>query len=227
MKILLVEDDAKAAKLIARGLLEEGFYIDIVSTVAEALAAPLGIYHLILLDWMLPDGDGLDVCIKLRKSKMMIPILMLTARDTVTDKITGLNSGADDYLPKPFVFEELLARMHSLLRRNAYTKVEMITIAGISIQTYTKTVIRHGHRVILTAKEFDLLEMLMRNAGSVISRKEIAQRLWQQDMIGIDNLIDVNIKNLRQKIDLPSQSKLIHTVRGAGFIFEERREIET
>ncbi len=227
MKILLVEDDAKGAKLIARGLLEEGFEIDIVSTVAEALAAPLGIYHLILLDWMLPDGDGLDLCLKLRRSKMVIPILMLTARDAVTDKITGLNSGADDYLPKPFVFEELLARIHSLLRRNAYSKVEMITIAGVSIQTHTKTAIRQGHRLLLTAKEFDLLEMLMRNAGSMISRKEIAQQLWRQDLIGIDNLIDVNIKNLRQKIDLTSQPKLIHTVRGAGFIFEERVDIET
>ncbi len=226
MKILIVEDDLKAARLIAKGLLEEGFAVDIADNVSGALDTNLNAYHLIILDWMLPDQDGLSFCVKLRKNKIDLPILMLTARDAINDKVKGLNSGADDYLAKPFVFEELLARVNSLLRRNARSRDDLFSSDGVTINIRHKTVMRHGYQIILTAKEFDLLQLLMQHASEVISRKTIAQNIWQEDWIAIDNLIDVNVKNLRQKLEIPEYPKLIHTVRGAGFVFGERDSIE-
>lgn len=226
MNILIVEDDFKAAKLIARGLNEEGFKVEIAGSVSHALDALMNHYDLMILDWMLPDEDGLNLCVKLRKNKMDLPILMLTAKNAIHDKVRGLNSGADDYLAKPFVFEELLARVNSLLRRQSRPPVERLAEHGIIVNLRHKTVMRQGHAIILSPKEFDLLELLMLHSARVVSRKTIAQQLWQQDWIAIDNLIDVNIKNLRQKLDLPGYPKLIHTIRGGGFIFEERKNIE-
>ncbi len=226
MRILIVEDDFKAAKLIARGLMEEGFKVEIAGSVSQALDALMHPFDLMILDWMLPDEDGLSLCIKLRKNKMELPILMLTAKNAINDKVSGLNSGADDYLAKPFAFDELLARVNSLLRRQRRSPSTLLSEQGVILNLRYKTVMRRGHAITLSPKEFDLLELLMLHSAQVISRKTIAQRLWQQDWIAIDNLIDVNIKNLRQKLELPGQPKLIHTLRGEGFIFEERASIE-
>lgn len=226
MKILIVEDDVKAAKLITKGLTEEGYTVEIASSVSQALDALMHPFDLIILDWMLPDEDGLSLCIKLRKNKMELPILMLTAKNAINDKVRGLNSGADDYLAKPFAFDELLARVNSLLRRRHRVSSELLSEHGVILNLRHKTVMRHGHTIILSPKEFVLLELLMLHSAQVISRKTIAQRLWQQDWIAIDNLIDVNIKNLRQKLDIEGYPKLIHTIRGTGFIFEERSSSE-
>jgi len=218
MRILLVEDDAKAARLLARGLAEEGFVVDIAATAEEGdERAFVTDYDLIVLDWMLPGKDGLQLCADLRRRGTETPILMLTARDALADRIKGLNTGADDYLTKPFAFEELLARSRALLRRSELTRPPVLRVADLSLDPHTHAVLRAETALDLTPKEYAILLILMRHAGEVVSRSRLAEQVWKADLIAIDNLIDVHISKLRRKVDAPGQPALIQTVRGRGF----------
>jgi DNA-binding response OmpR family regulator len=218
MRILLVEDDEKAARLLARGFREEGFVVDIVSSAEEGdEQAFVTDYELIILDWMLPGRDGLSLCRDLRQRGAQAPILMLTARDALADRVTGLNAGADDYLTKPFAFEELLARARALLRRSELTRPALLTIDDLTVDPLTHKVTRGTRSLELTRKEFSILELLMRRPGEVVSRTRLAEQVWQADVQSIDNLIDVHVSNLRRKIDAPGATPLLHTVRGRGF----------
>ncbi|KQQ36271.1 PhoB family transcriptional regulator [Duganella sp. Leaf126] len=215
MHILLVEDDHKAARLLARGLEEEGFRVRVAHDAQEA-AAPAG-FDLAILDWMMPGKDGVTLCAEWRQAGHDLPVLMLTARDAVADRITGLNTGADDYLTKPFVFDELLARVRALLRRFDRAQPAVLRVADLTLDARTRTAIRAGTDFALTTKEYALLELLMRHAGTVVTRLQLAEQVWHADLIAIDNLIDVHIKNLRRKVDTPGAAPLIETVRGRGF----------
>lgn len=218
MRILLVEDDEKAARLLARGFREEGFVVDIASSAEKGdEQAFVTDYELIILDWMLPGRDGLSLCRDLRQRGAQAPILMLTARDALGDRVTGLNAGADDYLTKPFAFEELLARARALLRRSEITRPALLTIDDLTLDPITHRVMRGTRLLELTRKEFSILEMLMRRPGEVVSRTRLAEQVWQADVQSIDNLIDVHVSNLRRKIDSPGAAPLLHTVRGRGF----------
>lgn len=218
MRILLVEDDRKAARLLARGLHEEGFVVDVAHSAERAdELAWLVDYDLILLDWMLPGNNGIAFCGELRKRGVPTPILMLTAKDAVSDRVVGLNNGADDYLTKPFAFEELLARSHALLRRSEMARPVILTVADLTLDPKTHRVTRGGLLLNLTAKEYAILETLMRRHGEVVSRSRLAVQIWSTDLIGLDNLIDVHVSNLRKKVDRLGVQPLIHTVRGRGF----------
>jgi len=218
MRILLVEDDEKAARLLARGFREEGFVVDIVSSAEEGdEQAFVTDYELIILDWMLPGRDGLSLCRDLRQRGAQAPILMLTARDALADRVTGLNAGADDYLTKPFAFEELLARARALLRRSELTRPALLTIDDLTVDPLTHKVTRGTRSLELKRKEFSILELLMRRPGEVVSRTRLAEQVWQADVQSIDNLIDVHVSNLRRKIDASGATPLLHTVRGRGF----------
>jgi DNA-binding response OmpR family regulator len=218
MRILLIEDDRKAARLLARGLQEEGFVVDVVHTAEEGDEEAFVIeYDLIVLDWMLPGKDGLTLCRDLRQRGCKTPVLMLTARDALRDRVTGLNSGADDYLTKPFAFDELLARVRALLRRSEITRPVVLSVADLSLDPQSQRVVRGSAVLELTHKEFAILQILLRQAGEVVSRSRLAEQVWKDDLISIDNLIDVHISNLRRKVDAPPAAPLIHTVRGRGF----------
>jgi len=217
MHILLVEDDYKAARLLARGLEEEGFGVTLALTAEQANVLVAGQPDAVILDWMLPDQDGIALCAAWRQRGMTLPILMLTARDAVADRIAGLNTGADDYLTKPFVFEELLARVRALLRRSERAHSQLLQVADLTLDPHTRAVHRAGTALVLTPKEFAILELLMRHCGNIVSRQQLAQQVWHADLIAIDNLIDVHFKNLRRKIDADRPISLIRTVRGQGF----------
>ncbi len=218
MRILLVEDDAKAARLLARGFAEEGFVVDIAGSAEEGdERAFVTDYDLIVLDWMLPGKNGLQLCADLRRRGTETPILMLTARDALADRVAGLNTGADDYLTKPFAFEELLARSRALLRRSELTRPPVLQAADLSLDPHTHAVLRAESPLDLTPKEYAILEILLRHAGEVVSRSRLAEQVWKADLIAIDNLIDVHISKLRRKVDGPGQAALIQTVRGRGF----------
>jgi len=218
MRILLIEDDHKAARLLARGLQEEGFVVDVVHTAEEGdEEAFVTAYDLIVLDWMLPGKDGLTLCRDLRQRGCKTPVLMLTARDALGDRVAGLNTGADDYLTKPFAFDELLARVRALLRRSEIMRPVVLALADLSLDPQSQRVTRGGTVLDLTHKEFAILQILMRHAGEVVSRSRLAEQVWKDDLIAIDNLIDVHIGNLRRKVDAPPAAPLIQTVRGRGF----------
>jgi len=221
MRILLVEDDRKAARLLARGFQEEGFVIDVAHSAEDGdrQASSLD-YDLLIVDWMLPGKDGLALCRDLRHRGVQTPILMLTARDALSDRIAGLNTGADDYLTKPFAFEELLARVRALLRRSELTRPSLLTVADLVLDPLGQRVTRGGSALDLTRKEYAILEILMRQAGEVVSRSRLAELVWKDDLIAIDNLIDTHISNLRRKVDAPGLVPLIRTVRGRGFRLE-------
>ncbi len=174
-------------------------------------------YDLILLDWMLPGKEGIAFCGELRRRGVTTPILMLTAKDAVGDRVAGLNTGADDYLTKPFAFEELLARIHALLRRSEMARPVILTVGDLTLDPHSHRVTRGGVPLSLTAKEYAILETLMRRPGEVVSRSRLAEQIWSSDQIGLDNLIDAHISNLRKKVDTPGAQPLIHTVRGRGF----------
>jgi DNA-binding response OmpR family regulator len=221
MRILLVDDDRKAAALLSRGLDEEGFVIDLAFTAEEGDQWATAAEHdLIVLDWMLPDRDGTALCRDLRARGVQTPILMLTARDSLADRVEGLNIGADDYLVKPFAFEELLARIRALLRRSELTRPPVLSVADLRLDPVGQQVTRDGAGLDLTRKEFAILEILMRNAGEVVGRSRLAEQVWKAELIAIDNLIDVHISNLRRKVDAPGLAPLIQTVRGRGFRLE-------
>jgi DNA-binding response OmpR family regulator len=218
MRILLIEDDRKAARLLARGLQEEGFVVDVVHTAEEGdEEAFVTAYDLIVLDWMLPGKDGLTLCRDLRQRGCKTPVLMLTARDALSDRVAGLNTGADDYLTKPFAFDELLARVRALLRRSEIMRPVVLSLADLSLDPQSQRVLRGGMVLDLTHKEFAILQILLRHAGEVVSRSRLAEQVWKDDLIAIDNLIDVHISNLRRKVDAPPAAPLIQTVRGRGF----------
>ena len=221
MRILLIEDDRKAAALLSRGLREEGFVIDVAYSAEEGdQQTALAEHDLIVLDWMLPGKDGAALCRELRSRGVHTPILMLTARDALGDRVAGLNMGADDYLTKPFAFEELLARVRALLRRSEFTRPPVLCVADLRLDPAGQQVSRGDASLDLTRKEYAILEILMRNAGEVISRSRLAEQVWKADLIAIDNLIDAHISNLRRKVDPPGLPPLIHTVRARGFRME-------
>jgi two-component system, OmpR family, copper resistance phosphate regulon response regulator CusR len=219
MRLLLVEDDARIARFVAKGLREQTYAVDVSATGDDALyQAAINTYDLIILDVMIPGHDGFEVCRELRKSGQRTPILMLTARDAVEDRISGLDSGADDYLTKPFEFRELLARLRALLRRSGELRPAKITVADLVLDTAAQTVSRNGRTVPLTAKEYALLEFLARNAGRVVGRAEIAEHVWDETFDPFSNLIEVYINRVRRKIDADSPKALLHTRRGAGYL---------
>ena len=218
MRILLVEDDRKAAALLVRGLREEGFVVDHAASLAEADEAAFVTTHdLIVLDGMLPDGDGVTLCRTLRARGQQVPVLMLTARDALSDRVDGLNAGADDYLTKPFEFEELLARLRALLRRSDMTRPPVLVADDLRLDPASLQVTRAGRPIELTPKEFALLQALMRQPGAVVSRQRLAEQIWHGDPLAIDNLIDAHMSKLRRKIDAAGARPLIETVRGRGF----------
>ena len=219
MRVLLVEDDARVARFVARGLREQSYAVDVVEDGEAALyQASVATYDVIVLDVMLPKRDGLAVCRELRASGDATPVLMLTARDTVEDRITGLDTGADDYLTKPFAFGELLARLRALLRRGADVRPEVIGVADLAVDTRAHRVVRGGRSVSLTAQEYALLEYLARNAGRVVTRHEIAEHVWDETYDPFTNLIEVYIGRLRRKLDGGASTPLIHTRRGTGYV---------
>ena len=218
MRILLVEDDEKAARLLARGFREEGFVVDVAGSAEQAdQLAFVTDYEVLILDWMLPGKDGVALCRSLRERGLQTPILMLTAKDAIEDRVAGLNAGADDYLTKPFAFEELLARVRALLRRSELTRPALLTLADLTLDPLTHRVTRSNRALDLTPTEYAILALLMRYPGDVISRTRLAEQVWRGDVDGIDNLIEVHVSRLRQKINAPGKERLIHTVRGRGY----------
>ncbi|HVO23146.1 MAG TPA: response regulator transcription factor [Candidatus Margulisiibacteriota bacterium] len=222
MRILLAEDEHKVASFIQRGLEAEHHALDVVSDGEAALArATDGDYDLLILDVMLPKRDGLSVLKALRARRLTLPVLLLTARDTVADKVAGLDSGADDYLTKPFAFEELVARVRALLRRGVPPAPAVLQLADLRLDPTTREVTRAGRRIDLTAKEYALLEFFLRRAGQVVSRAVIAHHVWGVDFDTFTNVIDVYVNYLRKKIDADFEPKLLHTVRGVGYVLKE------
>jgi len=217
MRVLLVEDDRKAARLVSKGLHEAGFSVDVAYSGEEGdEMAATSDYAAIVLDWLLPGKDGVAFCRDLRARGVSTPILMLTARQGLDDRVTGLNVGADDYLTKPFAFAELVARLHALLRRSAITRPVVLTIGDLSLDPVSQVVTRAGMRVNLTPKEYAILELLMRHPGEVLTRVTLGEHLWRNDD-DVNNLVDVHVSHLRKKIDRPTLEPLIHTVWGRGY----------
>jgi len=225
VRILLIEDDVRISNFIAKGLRENSYAVDSASDGEEALyQASINDYDVMILDVMIPKKDGFTVCDEIRKSGLKTPILMLTARDSIDDRITGLDSGADDYLVKPFDFKELLARLRALLRRNGDFRPPRIVVADLEIDTTARRVWRGGDEITLTGKEYALLEYLAREQNKVVGRAEIAEHVWDENFDAFSNLIEVYIKRLRTKIDDGHEARLIHTRRGAGYILETTAE---
>ncbi len=224
MRILVIEDEQKVAHALKEGLQHEGYQVDLAFSGEEGFyLLSTRQYDLLLLDLMLPGRDGIEILKSLRKQGMTFPVLVLTARDTVEDRVKGLDSGADDYLVKPFAFAELLARIRVLLRRGRSEQNLRLLLADLEMDLVTRKVKRADAEIALTAREFDLLELLLRHQGQIVSREMIAKQVWQEvdRVTPIDNLIDVHIARLRRKIDDPFAKKLIHTVRGVGFVLSE------
>ncbi len=223
MRILVIEDEKKIAGFIKRGLKEEGYAVDTASDGEEGYyLARTNDYDLILLDVMLPKIDGIKLCKKLRKDSEKTPVIMLTAKDRVKDKVEGLDSGADDYITKPFVFEELLARIRAVLRKKAGSStVTTLALSDLSVDLLSHKVIRAGREIRLTTKEYALLEYLMRNPNTIVTRTMLSEHVWNIDFDTDTNLIDVYVNYLRKKIDSNSKKKLIQTVRGRGYILKD------
>ena len=218
MRVLLVEDEARIADFITRGLSEQGYAVDAASDGSEALQwADVADFDLIILDVMLPGRDGIEVCRSLRERGLRTPILMLTARDAVEDRVKGLDSGADDYLVKPFAFAELVARLRALMRREPAVVGSVLQVGDLTFDAKTLEVSREGASIELTAKESSLLEYLMRHPNQVLTRTMIAEHVWNYEFDNATNVIDVHIRNLRRKVDEPFSVRLIQTVRGAGY----------
>lgn len=222
MRLLFAEDEPELRAVAVRRLKEEGFGVDGCADGQEALAyAESTDYDVIILDIMMPKVDGLSVVRKLRQCGNNVPVLLLTAKDAVSDRVAGLDAGADDYLTKPYAFDELLARIRALLRRQSSEKSDCMSVGDLKLCVSSRKVTRGGREIALSAKEFSLLESLMRHKGSVLSRAQLENQIWDYDFDGGSNVIDVYIRYLRRKIDDPFEKKLIHTVRGAGYVLKE------
>ncbi len=219
MRVLLVEDEPDAARMVAKGLREHAYAVDVVADGASACEqAGSTSYDVIVLDVLLPVMDGLTVCRRLRKEGQTVPILMLTARDSVDARIAGLDCGADDYLTKPFAFGELLARLRALVRRGSRPLLpERLRIGGLELDTRAQRASKRGRAIPLTSREYALLEYLARRAGEVVSRADIAEHVWDESYEPFSNVIDVYVRRLRQKLDDPGSESLILTRRGAGY----------
>ncbi|MDD5347997.1 MAG: response regulator transcription factor [Candidatus Omnitrophica bacterium] len=221
MRILLVEDEERIASFVARGLKESRYVVDVAADGEKGLfMAEINPYDLVILDIMLPKQDGISVCRELRAKKIDVPILMLSAKDSTDDKVRGLNFGADDYLAKPFAFKELLARVQALLRRKAPEKGGVLKVGDLELNQLTRKVSRAGKEIELTGKEYALLEYLMLNAGTVITRTMISEHVWHEDFDSFTNVIDVYMNYLRNKICKGFKKTLIQTVRGSGYIIK-------
>jgi DNA-binding response OmpR family regulator len=224
VRVLVVEDEQKVADALRDGLQEESYDVDLERTGEGAFfRVTTESYDVILLDLTLPGRDGLEILRALRQRGVKTPVLVLTARDTLEDRVGGLDSGADDYLVKPFAFAELLARIRALARRGRGGEVPRLTVSDLDVDLITRRVSRGGRSVELTVREFELLEYLMRHHGQVVSREALARDVWKETSRStpLDNVIDVHIARLRRKIDTDGQVKLIHTVRGVGFMLRE------
>lgn len=223
MKVLVVEDETKTAAYLRQGLTEAGFVVDLARDGQEGLhLAQSGGYQAVILDVMLPGLDGWEVLAELRRGGDTTPVLFLTARDAVPDRVKGLELGADDYLVKPFAFAELLARVRTLLRRGQAQKENVVRVADLALDFQRHAVTRGGRRLEVTPREFALLGLLMQRKGEALSRTLIADEIWGMRVGGDSNVVDVHIRRLRAKVDDPFEGKLIHTVRGVGYVLEER-----
>jgi two-component system, OmpR family, response regulator MprA len=221
-KILIVEDDEQIASFLRRGLAYEGYEVDSAADGSAALSkARDSRPDLVVLDLMLPGMDGLEVCRRLRAAHSSLPILILTARDSVSDRVQGLDAGSDDYMVKPFALAELLARVRALLRRAGPGEPEVLTFGDLKLDTGTRQVYRGEVRIELTSKEFDLLELFLRHPRQVLTRETIYDRVWGYDFGGESNIIEVYIRYLRQKLELDGRSRLLFTVRGVGYVLRE------
>jgi DNA-binding response OmpR family regulator len=226
MRLLLVEDDPRIKRFVAKGLREQAYAVDLADNGDDALyKASINDYDAIVLDIMIPARDGFEVCRELRATGSAVPVIMLTARDSVEDRIRGLDSGADDYLTKPFEVAELLARLRALRRRGHQMHPSAISVGDLVIDTRAQIAARGGRVASLTAKEFAVLEFLARNAGRVLGRAEIAEHVWDENFDPLSNLIDVYINRLRRKIDDDSSLPLIHTRRGSGYVLRVPDEL--
>jgi two-component system copper resistance phosphate regulon response regulator CusR len=226
VRILLVEDEARVAGFIAKGLREQSYAVDIAADGESALyQAAVNHYDLVILDRMLPLKNGLAVCRELRAAGFRAPILMLTARETIDDRVAGLDAGADDYLVKPFDFKELLARLRALSRRSGVPRPLVIEAADLALNTASHAVTRAGRPISLTAKEYALLEFLLLHQDRVVGREAIAQHVWDESFDAFTNVIDVYIKRLRAKLDAGGAPRLIHTRRGEGYILSAKAEV--
>jgi two-component system copper resistance phosphate regulon response regulator CusR len=224
VRILIVEDEEKMAKALRTGLEADQFSVSVAHTGEDGFfLASTESFDLLILDLMLPRHDGMEVLAALRKKNLSMPVLILTSRDTVRDRVRGLNAGADDYLVKPFAFSELLARIRALLRRGKRELGDRLRLADLEMDAAGRTVSRDGKGLALTEREFDLLEYLLRQQGRVVSRETLARDVWHETerYTPLDNVIDVHIAHLRKKIDEPFKKKLLHTVRGVGFVLRE------
>jgi two-component system copper resistance phosphate regulon response regulator CusR len=222
MRILVVEDEKKIAEFVRRGLREEGYSVDVVNDGNQAhFLATTEDYDLIILDLMIPGMDGISLCRRLRNDKIATPILILTVKDSVKDKVLGLDSGANDYLTKPFAFEELLARCRALIRKYEVSAPGKLLVSDLELDLLSREVRRGGEVVSLTAKEFALLEFLMRNEGKVVTRTMISEHVWDIHFDPMTNVIDVYINRLREKIDRGFKKPLIQTMRGRGYVLKD------
>jgi heavy metal response regulator len=222
MRLLVVEDEKKVASFIKQGLVEEGYAVDVAGDGEAGLKMALdGVHDLIILDLSLPQKDGLSVLQALRQAKVKTPVLFLTVRANIEDKVLGLDAGADDYLTKPFAFQELLARIRALLRRRAETEPPVLQVADLTLDPGQRSVSRHGKKIELTPREFSLLDYFMRNPGRVLTRTMIAEHVWDYSFDTTTNVIDVYVNYLRKKIDADREPKLLHTVRGVGYVLKE------
>jgi DNA-binding response OmpR family regulator len=227
MRVLLVEDDSRIRHFVAKGLREQSYAVDVAVTGEEALyQVAVNTYDLVVLDVLIPEPDGFAVCKELRRAGHRMPILMLTARDGVEDRIEGLDKGADDYLTKPFEFRELLARLRALLRRPVGLQPSNLSVADLVVDTAGQTVSRGGKTIAMTAKEYALVEFLARNAGRVVGRAEIAEHVWDEEFDPFSNLIEVYVNRLRRKIDGKGAKPLLHTRRGAGYVLSAEAKPE-
>lgn len=218
MRILLVEDERRLANIVKKGLMEEGFAVDVAYDGQEGqYLAESESYDLVMLDVMLPKVDGITICKELRNKKIKTPIIILTAKSTVEDKIAGLDAGSDDYITKPFSFLELRSRIHALIRRSGHNPSPMLTIADLQLDPIKHKVTRAGNLITLTPKEFSVLELLLRHRDEVVSRTMIIEHVWDYNFDSMSNIVDVFVASLRRKIDKDAKVKLIHTVHGIGY----------